>query len=132
MTPDDIQEFLESLDRYGARLEDWPDAPRQLAHALLAVSAEARLQLDAMRRAEHALAATRAVVGTAADAIRLHAMREAQVRPQRRTTQRLSWAVAASVALIAGVYVGTMSWSTESPADIVTAALDQTGGFDVR
>jgi hypothetical protein len=131
MTPDDIEEFLEVLDRYGGRLEDWPQLARARAEALLAASPQARTQLSAMRRAEAALAATRPADAKGTDTLAFHAMRAIQDKPRRRVRRRLSWALAGTLALIAGVYVGAAPLASENPADIVTAALDQPGGHDV-
>jgi len=131
MTPDDIEEFCEVLDRYGGRPEDWPPPARARAEALLAASPRARAQLSAMRRVEAALAAAQPADAKGADTLAFHAMRAIQDNPRRRMTRRLSWALAGSLALIAGVYVGAVPQTSENPADIVTAALDQPGGHDV-
>lgn len=133
MTPKDshgaeFQEFLDRLDLYGGRLEDWPLETRAAAEALLEHSPEARTQWNAMRRAEAALMQSQAIRDQGANDIAARAMQSAQAHPQQYAMRRLPWAVAAMVALIAGVYVGQLSTSTEEPTEIVTAALDQSGG----
>ena len=44
-----LSQFQDDLDRYGARLEDWPDAVRAQAQALIDASAEARMLIDAAK-----------------------------------------------------------------------------------
>ncbi len=130
MTPDESQflEFLDRLDLYGGRLEDWPREARAAAAVLLEHSPEARAQLNAMRRAETVLTQSQAIHDEGINAIAARAMQSAQAHPHPAAIRRLPWAVAAMVALIAGVYVGQLSTSTEEPTEIVTAALDQSGG----
>lgn len=131
MTPDDLRDFLDSLDLYGGRLEAWPDDLRRTAQELLAVSQEARAHLAAMRRAELALVATRGVGSIACDALVAGAMRHHQERVQPVLRRRLPWAAAAVVALVAGVYVGQIPKANDNPTDVVMAALDPSGGHDV-
>jgi ferric-dicitrate binding protein FerR (iron transport regulator) len=130
MTPEEsqFQEFLDRLDLYGGRLETWPAEARAAAEALLEHSPEARAQLNAMRRAETALTQSQAIHDEEINDIAARAMQSAQARPQQPAIRRLPWAVAAMVALIAGVYVGQLPTSSEEPTEIVTAALDQSGG----
>ena len=132
MTPEsyesEFQEFLDRLDLYGGRLEDWPVEARAAAEALLEHSSQARAQWNAMRRAEAALMQSRAIHDEKINDIAALAMQSAQARPQQPAIRRLPWAVAAMVALIAGVYIGQLPTSNEEPTEIVTAALDQSGG----
>jgi hypothetical protein len=124
----DFQAFLDRLDLYGGRLENWPVEARAAAEALLERSLEARAQLNAMRRAEAVLMQSQATRADDLNEIAARAMQSAQARPQQVAIRRLPWAVAAMVALIAGLYVGQLPMSTEGPTEIVTAALDQSGG----
>jgi hypothetical protein len=132
MTPEshgsEFQEFLDRLDLHGGRLENWPVEARAAAEALLEHSPEARAQLGAMRRAEAALMQSQATEAQKINDIAARAMQAAQTVPHQAAIRRLPWAVAAMVALIAGVYVGQLSTSAEEPTEIVTAALDQSGG----
>ena len=128
MTPEVFLEFLDRLDLYGGRLENWPVEARAAAEALLEHSPEARAQLNAMRRAEAALMQSLASETGKINDIAARAMQSAQAHPQPAAIRRLPWAVAAMVALIAGLYVGQMPMSAEEPTEIVTAALDQSGG----
>jgi len=131
MTPDELEDFLGNLDRFGGRIEDWPEEARRNGEAPLASSAQARAQLAAMRRAEAALAATRPADGTTGDVMAFHAMRAIQDNPRRFVARRLSWVLAGSIALIAGLYVGRIPQASVNPTDIVTAALDPSGAHDV-
>ncbi|HTW34675.1 MAG TPA: hypothetical protein VMD53_08655 [Rhizomicrobium sp.] len=137
MTPEDsqgseLQEFLDRLDLYGGRLENWPVEPRAAAEALLQVSPEARAQLEAMRRAEAALMQSPGTETSGIDDLASRAMRAAQDRPRQTAMRRLPWAVAGMVALAAGLYVGQLpATGSDGPTEIVTAALDQSGGHDV-
>jgi len=132
MTPDVLQEFLDRLDLYGGRLETWPIEAREAAEAMLETSPEARAHLDAMRRAETALLRSQAIRREDIDGLAARAMRAAQDRPRQTAMRRLPWAVAGVVALVLGLYVGQLpSSSGEGPTEIVTAALDQSGGHDV-
>ena len=129
MTPEDsqFQEFLDRLDLYGGRMEDWPVEARAAAEALLEHSSEARAQWNAMRRAEAALMQSQAIANDGIDNIAARAMQSAQAHPHPAAIRRLPWAVAAMAALIAGLYIGQLP-SAEEPTEIVTAALDQSGG----
>jgi len=129
MTPEDsqFQEFLDRLDLYGGRLEDWPVEARAAAEALLEHSSEARAQWTAMRRAEAALMQSQSIGNEGIDNIAARAMQSAQAHPHPAAIRRLPWAVAAMAALIAGLYIGQLP-PTEEPTEIVTAALDQSGG----
>jgi ferric-dicitrate binding protein FerR (iron transport regulator) len=135
MTPEEsyaFQEFLDRLDLYGGRLESWPHEARAAAETMLAKSPEAQAQLDAMRRVETALQQSQTIRSDGIDAFAARAMRAAQDRPRQTVVRRLPWAVAGVVALVAGLYVGQLPGSAgEGPSDIVTAALDQSGGHDV-
>jgi hypothetical protein len=131
MTPEEFQEFLDRLDLYGGRLEAWPVEARAAADALLAASPEARAQLSAMQRAEAALLQTQVIETKGANDIAARAMRGAQQHSRPAAVRRLPWAVAGMVALVAGLYVGALPYTTEGPTEIVTAALDQSGGNDV-
>jgi ElaB/YqjD/DUF883 family membrane-anchored ribosome-binding protein len=136
MTPEshesEFQEFLDRLDLYGGRLEDWPVEARVAAEALLEHSPEARAQLNAMRRAEAALLQSQAIRSEGVDDFVARAMQAAQDRPRQAVVRRLPWAVAGVAALVAGLYVGQLPASAgEGPSEIVTAALDQSGGHDV-
>ena len=128
MTPD-FQEFLDRLDLYGGRLENWPAEARAAAETLLEHAAEARAQLNAMRRAEAALLQSQATGTQAINDVAARAMQAAQIRPREVAIRRLPWAVAAVAALVAGLYVGQLPMqANEGPSEIVTAALDQSGG----
>jgi len=131
MTPESFEEFLDRLDLYGGNLETWPVEARDAAQALLAASPEARAHLSAMRRVESALAQTRATYAKGVDDLTFRVMQVAQVRPQHTAIRRLPWAVAGMMALAAGLYVGALPRMSEGPSEIVTAALDQSGGHDV-
>jgi ferric-dicitrate binding protein FerR (iron transport regulator) len=130
MTPEEFQEFLDRLDLYGGRLEAWPEDARAAAEALLARSPEARAQFSAMQRVEAALLQSRAVDAKGFGDVASRAMQARQDRPRSTPMRRLPWAVAGMVALVAGLYVGALP-RTEGPTEIVTAALDQSGGYDV-
>ena len=131
MTPE-FQEFLDRLDLYGGRLENWPVEARAAAEALLERSPDARAQWNAMRRAEAALTQSRAGETNGINDTAARAMRAAQYRPREAAIRRLPWAVAGMMALAAGLYIGQLpAQATESPTEIVTAALDQSGGHDV-
>ena len=83
-----------------------------------------------MRRAETALLQSQAI-GSEGD-LAARAMRATQDHPRRTAMRRLPWAVAGMAALVAGLYVGQLPASAgEGPSEIVTAALDQSGGHDV-
>lgn len=123
-----FQAFLDRLDLYGGRLENWPVEARAAAETLLERSLEARAQLNAMRRAEAVLMQPQAMRTENLTEIAARAMQSAQARPHQTAIRRLPWAVAAMVALIAGLYVGQLPMPTEGPTEIVTAALDQSGG----
>lgn len=133
MTPEDaqFQEFLDRLDLYGGRLETWPPEARAAAETMLETSPEARAQLDAMRRVEAALLQSQASRSEDIDEFAARAMRATQDHPRPAAMRRLPWAVAGVAALVAGLYVGQLPASAEGPSDIVTAALDQSGGHDV-
>jgi len=136
MTPEshesEFQEFLDRLDLYGGRLETWPIEAREAAEAMLETTPEARAHLDAMRRAEAALMRTQTAPRGGVDDLAARAMRAAQERPRQTAMRRLPWAVAGMAALVAGLYVGQLPSSAgEGPTEIVTAALDQSGGHDV-
>lgn len=131
MTPDDIREFLDRLDRYGGTLDDWPPLARAAADAVLEASAEARAQLASMRRAEAALADTQGMSAATASMLAVRAMQSRQEGRRERAARRLSWAVAGALALVAGLCVGALPRTDEGPSDLVTAALDQSGGHDV-
>lgn len=136
MTPEShesgFQEFLDRLDLYGGRLETWPLDARAAAETMLETSPEARAQLDAMRRAEAALLQSQATHNEGVDEIAVRAMQATQDRPRQAVVRRLPWAVAGVAALVAGLYVGQLPASAgEGPSEIVTAALDQSGGHDV-
>jgi hypothetical protein len=130
MTREDslFQEFLDRLDLYGGRLEDWPVEARAAAEALLEHSSQARAQWNAMRRAEAALMQSQSIRDEGISDIAARAMQSAQAHPHPAAIRRLPWAVAAMAALIAGVYIGQLPASAEEPTEIVTAALDQSGG----
>jgi len=130
MTPESLEEFLDRLDLYGGNLETWPDEARDAAQALLSASPEARAHLSAMRRAEATLAQTRATHAKGVDDLTFRVMQMAQARPHT-AIRRLPWAVAGMMALAAGLYVGALPRMSEGPSEIVTAALDQSGGHDV-
>jgi len=131
MTPNEMEEFLDLLDRYGGQLEDWPAEAREKAEAWQQASAVAARQIAAMRRAEAALAASRPIVPAEANALAARAMRERQENPGQMLARRISWGVAGALALVAGVYVGSLPRLDAAPSDIVAAALDQSGGRDV-
>lgn len=44
-----LTQFQDDLDRYGARLEDWPEQTRAQAQTLIDTSAEARMLIEAAR-----------------------------------------------------------------------------------
>jgi hypothetical protein len=131
MTPDDLDEFLGALDRLGGVLDTWPPQVRAQAESALADSAEARTHLAAMQRAEAVLAATRRAADPAPDDMAGRAIRSAQARPQQIVKQRLSWAAAGMLALVAGLYVGSIPRNMDNPSDVVTAALDPAESHDV-
>jgi hypothetical protein len=136
MTPEfhesEFQDFLDRLDLYGGRLENWPIEARAAAETMLEKSPDARGQLDAMRRAEAALLQSQAIRREDVDDLAARAMRAAQNHPRQTTMRRLPWAVAGVAALVAGLYVGQLpSSASEGPSEIVTAALDQSGAHDV-
>jgi hypothetical protein len=130
MTPEELQKFLDRLDLYGGQIESWPPQERADAQSLLQISAEARAQLSAMKRVEAALAASQSNSSLTSDAIAQRAMLARQDRPGAIAMRRMSWALAGTLALVAGFYVGTLHGAYETPGDAVAAALDQ-GGHDV-
>jgi len=131
MTPNEMEELLDLLDRHGGRLENWPAEARAKAEAWRQDSAVAARQIAAMRRVEAALAASHPGVPDEANALAARAMQEHQNNPQRMLARRISWGVAGALALVAGVYVGSLPRLDAAPSDIVAAALDQSGGRDV-
>ena len=131
MTPSEMDEFLDLLDRYGGRLEDWPAEARARAEAWQGQSIVAAGQLAAMRRVEAALAASRMNAPAEASALAARAMQQRQHDPRQRLARRISWGVAGALALFAGLYVGSLPRLDTAPSDIVAAALDQSGGRDV-
>jgi hypothetical protein len=132
MTPNEMEEFLDMLDRYGGRLETWPPEARAKAEAWRDRCAVAAGQIDAMRRVEAALAATRATVAGGANATAARAMQAHQENPRQAMARRISWGVAGALALVAGVYIGSLPLlGSSAPAEIVADALNQSGGVDV-
>ena len=97
---------------------------------MLKTSPEARVQLDAMRRAEAVLLQSQAIRSEGVDEMAVRAMQAMQDHPRRTAMRRLPWAVAGMAALVAGLYVGQLP-ASQGPTEIVTAALDQSGGHDV-
>ena len=130
MTGLHIEEILDELDLRGGRLENWPAQDRAAAEALLDSSSEARGHLAAMRRVESALAQTQPAANTNIDSIAARAMRSAQDTSRRVAMRRVSWAFAGSLALFAGLYVGAQPEPNDAPADMVVAALGQSGDHD--
>jgi hypothetical protein len=132
MSADDIQEFLDRLDLYGGRLEDWPPLARTAAETTLEVSSEARAHLAAMRRAEDALLLSRAVIHGGIGATAARAMQAPQIDRRQTFVRRLPWAAAGAVALLAGFYVGAVPREhNDTAADVAVALLDQSGDHDV-
>jgi hypothetical protein len=131
MTPNEMEEFLDLLDRHGGRLENWPAEARARAVAWQQMSAVAARQLAAMRRMEAALAATHPNVPAEANPLAARAMQVKQENPRQVLARRISFGVAGALALFAGVYVGSLPRLDATPSDIVAAALDQSGGRDV-
>lgn len=131
MTPNDMEEFLDMLDRYGGRLEAWPAEARAKAEAWQQNCPTAAAQIRAMRRVESALAATRTNIATGADATAARAMLARQVNPRQAMARRISLGVAGALALVAGVYIGSLPRLSTAPSDIVADALNQSGGHDV-
>ncbi|HUO94390.1 MAG TPA: hypothetical protein VMU22_15800 [Rhizomicrobium sp.] len=129
MTPKGLDEFLERLDLYGGSLAAWPVEARAEAEALLARSPDARAHLVAMQRVESALAQTR--MCDTGDDLAFRATQARQARPEHAVMRQLPWAVAGMVAIAAGLYVGALPRISEGPSEIVSAALDQSGGHDV-
>jgi hypothetical protein len=128
----DMQEFLDWLDLYGGRLENWPPLARAAAEAMLEISSEARAHLAAMRRAEDALMQSRAVDRDGAGAMAAQAMQAPQIDRRRILIRRTPWAAAAAFALAAGFYVGALpATHNDTAADMTVAVLDQTGDHDV-
>jgi hypothetical protein len=132
MTMDDsgLGEFLDALDLYGAQTERWPQAEREQAQILIARSPQARAQWQAMERAERALLRTRTVCDATDGGMTARILRLRQDNPRRHAARRASWAVAASFAVIAGLYVGAAPQPSDNPEDIVVAALAPSGGHD--
>lgn len=131
MTDKSLDEFLTDLDRYGGRISDWPSEAGSRAEALLERSADARSHLAAMRRVEAALSIPPSLSGPAIDVVVMRAMQSAQLHMRGTTIRRASWLMVGTLALIAGLYVGTLSGPGDSPSDVVAAALGQTEAHDV-
>jgi hypothetical protein len=131
MTPNEMDEFLDLLDRYGGGLERWPAEARAKAEAWQKKSAVAGRQIAAMRRVEAALAATNPAIPVETNALAARAMQNRQHDPRQVLARRVSWGVAGTLALVAGLYVGSLPRLDAAPSDIVAAALDQSGGRDV-
>jgi hypothetical protein len=131
MTPNEMDEFLDLLDRYGGRLEDWPAEARAKAEAWQQASTVAAQQIAAVRRMEAALAASRLDMPVDAFGLAARAMQQRQHTARKLLARRISWGVAGALALVAGFYVGSLPSLDAAPSDIVAAALDQSGGHDV-
>lgn len=128
--PDTLQKFLDNLDRYGGRIENWPPQEHADAQSLLESSAEARAQFSAVTRMEAALATTQPDAAGTLDAMAQRAMQAKQIRPVTKTARRMTWAFAGTLALVAGLYVGSLNRRYETQSDVIAATLDQ-GGHDV-
>ncbi len=140
-----LDEFEDALDRYGARVADWPEAQLLGAGEVLARSAEARAMLAAAEEVSVLLARTRAGSGSGGDGFgpdrvaldRVVAI--ATALPQQRAATvgfrlpRAGWRYAACVAVaLTGFALGVADGLREAApfSPIATLAFGPLDPFD--
>ena len=136
----DLPGFLDTLDRFGAVMANWPANLQGAAESLLARSPAARQALATMEEIEHLLRATssrlpRGGASHGIDALAAVAMRHRQGRPvflAVRPATRAVFVAGAAFMLGLGLVIG---WGTndsdEGPDHALAIAFDSAGSLDV-
>ena len=131
----ELSTFEDLLDLHGGDLARWPSDARVAANALLAGSAEARALRDGMAEVEAVLRRSSTPVAAGGlDAIAARATRHRQETPVRRSALRASWAAAATIVLLVGLWIGAYApvEHDASPDRVMASALGAGGAADVE
>lgn len=127
----ELDRFQAWLDRFGCRLEHWPENEAEAARLLLGRSAAARACLDGARRLDHWIASGAAPVPSTALKNRILGQAEgisAPSGPDFPAAFRPAWwkpAAGLAAAALVGVWIGLALPGGAAPADTDAGAAEE-------